>query len=80
MAAPGPHGLRKVEGEIACIDPNNPADGAPLAVILQQATVNSSTWRTVASGSGWLVYNCLGTTAHRYRILERTSDVETFNC
>jgi hypothetical protein len=69
----------EVSGEIACEDPNNPNDGRPLGVTLQQSN-GGTLWKTVASGSGDALYRCVGTTVRNYRLRERSGTVVRLAC
>ena len=69
----------EVSGEIACEDPNNPNDGRPLGVTLQQSS-GGTLWKTVATGSGDALYRCSGTTLRNYRLRERSGTVVRLAC
>ena len=70
----------EVSGEIACENPNNPNDGRPLQVTLQQAIGNTGGFSTVASGLGDAVYWCVGTQTRSYRLRERPGVVAHLAC
>lgn len=69
----------EVSGEIACEDPNNPNDGRPLGVTLQQSS-GGNLWKTVATGSGDAQHRCVGTVVRNYRLLERPGTVAQLAC
>ena len=69
----------EVSGEIACTDPNNPNDGKPLQVTLQQSP-GGNLWTTVASGAGDALYACVGTQTRAYRLREKSSVVVHLAC
>lgn len=69
----------EVSGELACADPNNPNDGQPLQVTLQQSP-GGNLWTTVASGAGDALYTCNGTQTRSYRLREKSSVVVRLAC
>jgi hypothetical protein len=69
----------EASGEIACTDPNNPNDGRPLEVTLQQSP-GGNLWTTVAPGAGDALYRCVGTQTRAYRLREKSSVVVHLAC
>jgi hypothetical protein len=69
----------EVSGELWCQSVNDPRDGAPLTVILQEST-NGSSWTTVATGVGDASKGCSGTLNRYYRLYERSNVVVQLPC
>jgi|GEM_PF-6244154 len=52
--------------ELVCVDPNDPRDGQPMPVKLQQEGFPGF-WQTVATGTGDVAYLCRGVGPHNFR-------------
>jgi hypothetical protein len=73
-----PNTFVEVDGEVVCINPDDPNDGKPLPVTLQR--LSGATWITVSTGLGTAIHTCTGTSARQYRALQRSTVVATLNC
>jgi len=61
-----------------CSDPDNPNDGMPATVVLDQLV--GGTWHVVATGYGEAVYTCRSNTPRSYKAAMLPSKVTTFPC